>query len=458
MVTNDVDVAVVGGGISGLTAARALCAAGLRVRLFEREPVCGGVIRTERIGGWIIDAGPDTLLTHKPSALELVRELGLDGSLVAPLSCRTTYVLRGRRLRTLPETSAMGLPTNWKTLVSARAFSLRGKIRMAAEPLLPAAPPSGDESIGAFIGRRFGQEAVTYVAEPVLAGLHRGDVTKLSMRALFPLLASAEVTHGSVYHAWRKAASRPGGPGSMSLKRGMADLVAGLHGQLPDGVAHTRTGVAAIERHGSFTLRLDDGSSLTARAVLLATPAYVTARLTGALDRELSDLCGAIRYAPSVNVALGYRRDAIAHPLKGWGFVVPRKERRHVRSASWVTSKWPGRAPDGHVLLRVSLADSPGAVAVEQSDDTLARWAHEDLRTLLGISAEPLLERVYRHERAMPQLEVGHLDRMAAIDERTGQLPGLFISASGFRGVGLPNCISDARAVAAQAAAYVAST
>ena len=168
----DIDVAIVGGGISGLSAARALCGRDLRVRLFERAAACGGVIQTDRVGEFVIDSGPDTLLSHKPAALALVRELGLDGSLVAPLPPRTTYVLRRSALRTLPETSALGLPTDWKTLVGARAFSWHGKVRMAAEALIPPSAPASDESIGSFVRRRFGREAVTYVAEPVLAGLH----------------------------------------------------------------------------------------------------------------------------------------------------------------------------------------------------------------------------------------------------------------------------------------------
>ena len=207
----DLDVVVIGGGISGLTAARALCRRGLQVRLLEREPMCGGVIRTDRVGDFVIDAGPDTLLAHKPAALALVRELGLTESLVAPLPRRTTYVVRRSALRTLPETSAMGLPTNWHTLITANAFSWHGKLRMAAEALLPPRPPAGDdESISSFVRRRFGDEAVRYVAEPLLAGLHRGDAARLSLRALFPVLADAERRHGSVARAWR---TMPAGAG-----------------------------------------------------------------------------------------------------------------------------------------------------------------------------------------------------------------------------------------------------
>jgi oxygen-dependent protoporphyrinogen oxidase len=205
----DVDVTIAGGGISGLSAARELCRAGFSVRLFEREDRCGGVVRTDRIDGFTIDVGPDTLLGHKPAAIGLCRELELEPSLVPPLSPRTTFVVRGGRLRALPETSAMGLPTSLRTLATTRAFSWHGKVRMAAEPLMPGTTAS-DESIASFVGRRFGREAVAYLAEPLLAGLHRGDADRLSMRALFPSLADAERTYGSIARSWRQAPRQAG--------------------------------------------------------------------------------------------------------------------------------------------------------------------------------------------------------------------------------------------------------
>lgn len=452
---SDIDVAIVGGGISGLSAARALAAHGITVRLFERTPRCGGLIRTDRVGEFVIDSGPETLLAHKPAALDLVRELGLGDSLIAPLPARNTYVLRRAALRTLPETSALGLPTSLRTLVTARAFSWPGKLRMAAEPLIPAAAPEVDESIHSFVQRRFGAEAVTYVAEPVLAGIHRGDAGRLSMQALFPTLANAERRHGSVARAWRRMPARSGGSGSMTLREGLGQLVWRLQQDLPDGTVITGNEVCALERTKGFRLRLSSGTAVTARAVLLATPAYITTTLVAPLDRELRGLTASIQYASSVNVALGYRREDIRHPLRGWGFVVPGPERRHISSASWVSSKWPGRAPDGHALIRVALADVPPGASLEQVDATLIDRAHDGLAPLLKVTGAPVLARVYRHPRAMPQLEVGHLDRMTAIDRRLAALPGLFVSASGFRGIGLPDCIADARAAAGHIREYL---
>jgi oxygen-dependent protoporphyrinogen oxidase len=411
------------------------------------------MIRTERVNGFIIDAGPDTLLAHKPAALALTRAAGLDSELVAPSADRTTFVLRGSALRSLPQTSAMGLPTDLKTLLAAGAFSWRGKLRMAAEPFVPPRRDVGDESVGSFVKRRFGSEAVNYVAEPVLAGLHRGDVMRLSMHALFPFLADAERKQGSVARAWRQA-PRSGGTGSMSLRRGLGDLPAQLRRQLPEDVVVTGSAIRQIERADMFRLYTQDGLEVRARAVVLSTPGYDVAMLTASLDAELTALCRAIRYLPTVNVALGYRRDDVRHPLRGWGFVVPGPQGRLVRSVSWVSSKWPDRAPAGHVLLRVAVTPAAASDA-ELNDPAMVVAVHDELCELLGIAGAPVLSRVYRVPKAMPQLEVGHLVRMAAIDRRLSTVPGLFVSASGFRGVGLADCIGDAQRVSEQVAAFL---
>ena len=207
----------------------------------------------------------------------------------------------------LPETSAMGLPTNWHTLITANAFSWHGKIRMAAEALLPPRPPAGgDESISSFVRRRFGDEAVRYVAEPLLAGLHRGDAARLSLRALFPVLADAERRHGSVARAWRTMPAGAAAAGSMSLRGGLAALPARMSAALPQGVAVTGANVVAIERN-------EDGFRVHARdhldchgqdGCVCATPAHVTSTLTAELDEELATLCGGIRYVSAVNVAV----------------------------------------------------------------------------------------------------------------------------------------------------------
>jgi protoporphyrinogen/coproporphyrinogen III oxidase len=455
---DDVDVVVIGGGISGLTAARALCLAGLRVRLFEREARCGGKIRTEHAGGFVIDSGPDTLLGHKPAAIALCRALGLDAALMPPLAPRTTYVVRQGRLRALPETSAFGFPTDWKTLLTTRAFSWRGKARMAAEPLIPRGAQA-DESIASFVGRRFGAEAVTYLAEPLLAGIHKGNAARLSMHALFPSFVEAERTHGSVVRSWARRQGRATGSGSMSLAEGLGHLVQRLHAALPAGVIRTGAPVRAVERGpaavSSFTTILADGVTIGSRAVVLAVPPPVVGAVLDGMDAELAGLAAAIRCESSLSVALGYRREEVRRPLQGWGLVVPPGEGLNVSAVSCVSSKWLHRAPAGHVLFRVSLGGTGRPRLMDETDEQLIARAHGDLSQLLGIAGMPVLARAFRWRDAMPQFDVGHLQRLAAIESRLSQRPGLFLSAAGFRGVGLPDCIADAQRVAEHAAGHL---
>ena len=448
MPTPALDVTIVGAGISGLSAARELVRAGMSVRVLERDARCGGVIRTDVVDGFVVEGGPDTLLAHKPAAVTLCRDLGLGGELVPPLSPPSTFVVRGGRLRALPATSVMGLPTEWRTLLTTRAFSWPAKVRMAAEPLVPA-KPSGDESVASFVGRRFGQEAVTYLAEPLLAGLHRGDAARLSMPALFPTLVEAERTHGSVVRSWRQNHRlRVGRAGSMSLRGGLGDLVERLSGSLPPGTVVTGAEVRTIERGRDFAIRLADGTTTRSRAVILAAPAPAVSAIVAGVDGELARLCAGVRCASSVNVALAFPSAQVPDRLPGWGVVVPAHEGRRIGAVTCVSEKWPHRAPPGQVLLRASISRAWAEEAGATGDDEVCAWVTAELRTLLGIDAGPTLARVFRWPSAMPQLEVGHLDRMRAIDDRLAQAPGLFVSASGFRGVGIADCVGNAQATA----------
>jgi oxygen-dependent protoporphyrinogen oxidase len=323
------------------------------------------------------------------------------------------------------------------------------------EPIIPPSTAHSDESIASFVQRRFGGEAVTYLAEPLLAGIHRGDPARLSMRALFPAFVDAERTHGSVVRAWRRMSGGGTGGGSMSLRAGLGELIERLHASLPSAVVSTGAEVRGIAANGSFAVQLADGGRLTARAVIVATPLHTAATLIRSMDRELAELCGSIGYASCVTVALGYAKDAVRHPLRGWGFVVPAREQRHIAAASWVSSKWPGRAPADHVLIRASLGGARDPAAMHRDDDTLIAWTHADLRNLLAITAPPVAARVYRWGRAMPQLEVGHRELVGAIRERLVRWPGLILSAAGLTGIGIPNCIEEAQAAATRAANYL---
>ena len=450
------DVAVVGGGMAGLAAAYELHRRGASFVLIEAASRPGGVVRTERVDGFTLDAGPDSLLVQKPAALELCRELGLGHRLLPTLEPRTAYVLRGR-LRPIPRASILGIPTALGPWAASGLLSPAGRLRLAADLVLPGGGGS-DESVGSFFRRRFGAEAAEYIAEPLLAGIHAGDVDRLSIRALFPRLAEAERESGSVIRALRRrrrAAPRPPGGLFRSLPGGIEELAAALAATLPP--AAVRYGARAVTLGGPspYAVRLSSGESVSARGVILATPAYVTAALLRPIDERLAALCGEIPYTSTATVLLAYPRPAVRRPRRGSGFVVPRRERAvPLMAGSWVTSKWPGRAPEGQVLLRGFLGGVRDPRVDERSDEELIDQAHGAFARLLAIDRRPRLARVYRWERANPQHNVGHLARLAAIETRLRGRPGLFVTGAGFRGVGIPDCVADGRATARAAMAW----
>lgn len=451
-----VDVAIVGGGIAGLAAAYELRLHGLSVVVLEAGSRAGGVIATERTDGWVIDGGPDSMLVQKPAAVALCRELGLGDRLISTLTPRTAYVLRDGRLHPLAEGSFLGFPLRFSALARSSLFSLGGKLRLAGELFVPGNRGDEDESIGAFVRRRFGEEAVDYLAEPLLAGIHAGDVDRLSMRALFPRLLEAERQSGSVLRAFRALHATPSPQGAfVSLPGGTGELVDALLATMP-GIVRTEARVTALQRAGALILETAIGR-LDARAAILAVPAYVAASLLRGFDTALAGFCDAVPYASTATVAFGYRREQVAHPMHGTGFVVPRVERSALLAGTWVTSKWPFRAPEGHVLLRGFLGGGRDPQRLDDSDEELITAARTELTDLLGITGEPVLTRLFRWTDQSPQYEVGHLQRVAAIDDQLASLPGVFLTGSGFRAIGIPDCVADARATAKRAAAYVST-
>jgi oxygen-dependent protoporphyrinogen oxidase len=455
------DVVIIGGGIAGLSAAYELSRRGVSFVLLEQRPRPGGVILSEQIDGFTIDGGPDALIIQKPEGIALCNEIGLGDRLIATKPPRLAYVQRGGRLHPLPAASVMGIPTKVGPFVATKLFSWPGKIRMGLELFVPRKRDETDESIGAFITRRFGREATDYLAEPLLAGIHAGDVHTLSMRALFPRLVEAERKHGSLLRAFSNAQAPPPNPDGVfrSLPGGLSDLVDALVKTLPRESMALGTRVEGLERgqaRDGFCVRVADGAPLGARAVVAAVPAFATSSIVRNLDADLSALCGSIPYASAATVALAFRRDAVRHPLTGSGYVVPRVENPAILAASWLSSKWPNRAPDDKVLLRTFVGGARDPRALECSDGELVDRSLKAIAPLLGISGPPLFSRVYRWDRANAQHDVGHLDRVQAIERALTRHAGLFVTGSGFRGVGIPDCIADGRATGRAVAEWLA--
>lgn len=450
-----IDVAIVGGGIAGLAAAYELQRRGLEVHLLEAAPRPGGVILTERFDGWVLDGGPDALLVQKPAAVALCRELGIADRLVSTLQPRTAYVLRDGCLHPIAEGSFLGFPLRLPALAGSSLFTWGGKLRMACEVLVPRGAPDDDESIASFVRRRFGEEAVDYVAEPLLAGIHAGDAERLSMRALFPRLLEAERQAGSVIRSFRALHVRPSPQGAfVSLPGGIGELVDALVAALRPGTVMLSARVNELRRAGGYTLETET-TAVHAHAAILAVPAYAAAHLLRGLDTTLAGLCDGIPYASTATIAFGYRRDHIRHALQGTGFVVPRVEHSPLLAATWVSSKWPGRAPEGHALVRAFLGGGRDPHRLDRPDQELIATAREALEEALDISGAPLFARVFRWTRQSPQFEVGHLQRVAAIEQHLASAPGLFLTGSGFRAIGIPDCIADGRDAAARTAEWL---
>jgi len=463
------DVVIVGGGIAGLAAAFELSRQGVTCVVLERAGRAGGVILSEEVDGFTIDGGPDSLLVQKPAGIALCQEVGLRDRLIATKPPRIAYIQRAGTLHPLPAASVLGIPTRVGPFLGSDLFTWRAKMRMGAELFVPARRDADDESIGAFIKRRFGAEAATYLAEPLLAGIHAGDVDRLSVRALFPQFVEAERTHGSLLRAFRSQSPIRNPQSSIrnqqgafrSLPGGLTELVDALVATLPPRTVCTNTTVKAVNRPrssdaDSFTIVHDRGDRpIEARAVILATPAFVTSALMQDADAELSRLCGEIAYTSTASVVLAFTRDAIGHPLSGSGFVVPRVEGTAILATSWLSSKWLHRAPADHVLLRAFVGGARDPRVLERSDQELVAQALSALTPLLAIRRQPLFSRVYRWERANAQHEVGHLARMEAIERALGRHPGLYLTGSGFRGVGIPDCVNDGRNTARAVAEWL---
>jgi oxygen-dependent protoporphyrinogen oxidase len=453
-----VDVIVVGGGIAGLSAAYELHARGVSFVLLERTGRPGGVIVSEDVDGYTVDGGPDSLLVQKPEAIALCREVGLGDRLVPTRPPRLAYIQRGGRLHPLPASSVLGIPTRIGPFIGTNLFTWSGKMRMAAELLVPRRIDGADESIGSFMRRRFGEEATTYLAEPLLAGIHAGDVDRLSIKALFPRLVETEQKHGSLLAAFARARTPVSPDGAFrSLPGGLSEMVRAVVARLPQDSLRFNTPVSRVLLD-SIRVETQAGGTLAARAVIVTAPAYVAADLLQEENRELAHLCGDVRYASTATIALAFPRSAVAHPLNGSGFVVPRTEGTGILAASWLSSKWPHRAPDDRVLMRAFFGGARDEHALGKSDAQLQDTALAALRPLLGITGDPLLARVYRFERASAQHEVGHLARIEALDRILAGTPGLFMTGSGLRGVGIPDCVADARATARKAHEWLRHT
>lgn len=432
-------VAVVGGGIAGLTAAWDLARAGWAVTVLEADDRLGGKVRTEPFAGVDLDLGPDAFLARRPEAIDLCAELGLDDQLVAPATTAASVWSRGR-LRRLPEGLVLGVPADAIALARSRVLSPLGTARAAIEPLLPGRPLSADEdvAVGALARRRLGTEAASRLVDPLLGGINAGDTDRLSVDAVAPQLAAAARRSRSLVRGVRATGGSAGaGPVFLTLPGGLGRLVDVLAAGLANLGVDVRTGAP-----------VHDLTPLDADGVVLAVPAHAAAPLLRPLVPEAAAGLADIEHASVALVALAYPSEALP-PLPGSGFLVPRTEGRLMTACSWSSSKWPHLAAPGQTILRLSAGRAGDGRAPAMDDDDLVARLGTELRAAMGVTAAPTAVRVARWPNGFPQYAPGHLDRMAAVrtllDER---LPGVALAGAALGGVGLPACIASGRAAA----------
>lgn len=477
-------IAIVGGGLTGLSAAFYACRladeAGIRasVAVFESSNRLGGKVNTLRRDGFVIERGPDSFLGRKLPMLHLAKDLGLLGELVGtnPAAVKT-YLAHGGKLAPMPKGLNLGIPNDLGAFAQNSLISPHGKLRALDELRLPPKMSNDDESVGDFLERRLGREMVEAIAEPLLAGIHAGDLYQLGLRATFPQFAEMERKYGSVIRgmidAKRKApvagakaaAARSEAVGGypipptafLTFRNGLSALIEALQTRLQAYRCGVRTGVGvrslevqrSVNEGPVYTLRLEDGSAFEADRVLIALPAFAASELLSPhVDVTVLER---LDYVSVANIVLGFDAKSFGHRLDGSGFLVPHSEGRTITASTWTSAKWQHTAPEGKRLIRCYVGRAGDESGVELPDDRLAEAVRRDLRELMGLTAVPEFVEITRLRRSMPQYPVGHTEAIAALRARLeSSLPGVYATGAPFDAVGLPDCVEMGRAAALQ--------
>ncbi|MDQ4123406.1 MAG: protoporphyrinogen oxidase [Acidobacteriota bacterium] len=454
-------IVIIGGGVSGLSAAFRLTElkkegkfAGDFV-LLEAADRLGGIVKTVKRDGFLLEAGPDAFLSEKPEALELAKKLGIENELLPTNDeNRRSFLVRENKLCPVPEGFHLIAPSNLEAFFKSEILSLHGKTRLANERFLPPVPPKDDESLADFVRRRFGEEALTRLAQPMIGGIYTADPEKLSLRATQPRFLELEQQFGSVIRGLQEKSKTPnpkspnGVSGAryslfLSFKRGMQTLIDALEKQIPEDAIHLGTSVKTL-RFDEFQRLWEvetEQKTFEADGVILALPAHKAANLLKNQFPALSNELTEIEYASTATVNFAFRRDQIPHPLNGFGFVVPFIERRTLMACTFSSVKFAERAPENSVLLRAFVGGALQPDMFDLQDDEMISGVLNDLRDLLGLKGEPIFSEITRWHRSMPQYWVGHLEKARKIKSCLASIPSLQLATTAIDGVGLPDSV-----------------
>jgi len=450
-------IVIIGGGIAGLSAAYYATKKipNAQITLLESSHRWGGKITTDRVtfgnGQFIIEGGPDTFLATKPYATALCKELGLGERLhgTNPKQ-KNTYVLHHNKLEPLPDGLAMMIPTNVQAILKSHLVSWFGKARMGLDFIQPAKAVNGDESLGSFVSRRLGREAYENLIEPLMSGIYAGDGDALSLASTFPYLRDLEIKYGSLARGAlqiRKQSTGKAVQGSRSAfltpTTGLAEIVEALVNYLQSNNVDLllNTPVVSINRptRDTWNLTLGTSDTLQADSIILATPAFISGRLLESFDPALASVLQSIDYASTATISLAYRESNLPRKLDGYGYVIPRREGRRALACTWTSTKFPHRAPEGYALIRVFVGRA--GQDIPWNENELLALAKEELNQTLGITAEPIISRVFMWNKAMPQYNLGHPEKLKQIDSALENYPGLALAGNGYRGIGIPDCV-----------------
>lgn len=424
-------VVIIGGGISGLSTAYYVAKAGLPVTLIDRETELGGLMQTDHIEGCVVERGPDSFITNKPWARQLADELGLGDQVIGSNDhLRATYIWKGKRFVKMPDGMKLMVPAKLGPILRSNLVGTGGKLKILRERFRRPLKRTSDISVGRLIDEHFGRDVVEYLAEPLLAGVYGGDVERLSAKSVTPKIVEWEAKTGSLSRAAAAEGERESGPLFSTLKGGLHDLITALERK------------TKFERIQGSADRVEKGWRVRVNGDWLDCEQLVIACKASAV---LPSLFPDVEYSSSTVVAVAYRKEDVKRPLNGFGFLVPRIERRSVSACTWVNTKFDHRVPPDKVLLRLFVSGNPNEV-------------RDELKQKMGITAEPLFQKVTPWPQSMPQYTVGHIERLKVTEEMLGDFPGLHLAGNAYRGVGIPDCIRMAQEVSERVVAHARAT
>jgi len=456
-------ITIIGGGITGLAAAfylmreRDARQLPLDFTLIEAEDRLGGKIATWRQDGFVIELGPDSFLERKASAGQLIRDVGLQENLVRNATGQA-YILHKNRLMPIPEGAVMGIPTKLMPFVTSSLISPLGKLRAAADLVLPTGNHGEDEAVGHFFRRRLGDEVIDNLIEPLLSGVYGGNIDEMSLLSTFPQFAQMEQKYRSLILAMkstRPPANKQEKQGMFqTLRSGLRSLVERIEELLPAESVVKQRAVKRVEKRADrYELSLDDGQKMETDAIILTVPHAHTQKLLS----PYIDMPPLTRSAPTMvaTVALAYPAEQVKLHLEGTGFVVPRKSDFTITACTWTHRKWPHTTPPGKALLRCFVGRENDQSIVEQSDEEIVRVAVRDLQRIMHVGGTPEFYLVNRIARSIPYV-VGHQQWIRTITEKTRTaLPGVYLAGASYRGVGLPDCIDQGKQAVHDVLQYV---